>query len=192
MVLICKILSPFSLKDVLCQVWPCGSGEKECFTWLMYLHYKVFPLGKGHSSLFEENWNPFLQKYCFPSLIEITSGSGDEDLNLFFFNLFSQFRKNLLSEKGMVLHLNKLESPLTKRCFVLSLFEIGSGQLFWRKDEKDEMFTDRRPNGLTTWDQKSSPELKQEYVIWSFNYQWYVVDYVKPWSYNTSKIFKCN
>ena len=72
-----------SLKDALCQVWPCGSREKECYTWLMYLHYKLFPLGKGHSSLFEENLNPFLQKYCFPSLIEITSGSGDEDFIIF-------------------------------------------------------------------------------------------------------------
>ena len=39
--------------------------------------------------------------------------------------VFSLLHNYLPLEKGGALHLNKLESPITQRCIVLSLVEIG-------------------------------------------------------------------
>ena len=49
-----------------------------------------------------------------------------------FVNVFSLLRYHLHLEKGMALHLNKLESPLPKGAYVPSLVEVGPIR-FWRR-----------------------------------------------------------
>ena len=50
--------------------------------------------------------------------------SGEEDLKKNF-NVFSIFHNHLPLKKGAALHVNKLENPLPKGCFVLNLVKIG-------------------------------------------------------------------
>ena len=56
------------------------------------------------------------------------------------FNIILHFRYYLPLEKGMALHMNKLESPLPKDALCQVLFKFV--QWFWRRSWKCEKFTD--------------------------------------------------
>ena len=84
----------------------------------IHFHYFVLsPLGKGRRPSFEQTLILFtftLLKGCFV-LILVEIGSVVLEKKIFkFVNVFSLFRNYLPLEKGVGLHLNKLESPLPK------------------------------------------------------------------------------
>ena len=64
-----------------------------------------------------------------------------------FVNVISRFRNYLPFEKGMALHLNKLESPLHKDALCQVWLKLD--QWFWRRRWKCEKFTDRRTDRQT-------------------------------------------
>ena len=68
------------------------------------------PLGKGHGPSFEQIWIPITQGCFVPSMVKI--GQVVLEKKIFkFINAFSQFHNYLPLEKGVALHLNKLEFP---------------------------------------------------------------------------------
>ena len=95
--------------------WPCGSGEEDFLISSMYFHYFVIiSPWKRVGPFVWTNLNPLHPRMlCAKFGWNWLSGSGEED----FFNVvnvFSLFNNYLPLEKGGALHLNKLESPLTK------------------------------------------------------------------------------
>ena len=78
-----------------------------------------------------------------------------------FFNGFSIFRNYLPLEKGMVLHLNRLESPPPKD--VLCQVWLKLVLWFWRRRWNCGMFTDRRTDGRTDTQQVSGK------ATWAFS-----------------------
>ena len=121
----------------------------------MYFRYflTIF-LWKRAKPLLVQNWIPFTHGCIVPSLVEI----GPVVLEKKIFNIFKiilLFRHYLPLEKGVALHLYKL-NPSTQKCFVSSLVKIGA--VVWRKRFKCEKFTDR----LTTDDRRS------EKLTWAF------------------------
>ena len=72
-------------------------------------------LGKGHGPSFEQTWIPYTQG-CSMCLVWLKLAQwfwGRRFLN--FVHVFSLFHNHLPLEKGMTLHLNKVEFPLPTR-----------------------------------------------------------------------------
>ena len=144
MVLICKTLSPLSPKDALCQVWPSGSGEKECYTWLMHLHYLLFPLEKRYWKKIEisSSKNTVFQVWLKSLVV----------LEIRIINIFKIYFRNFVkicSRKRMALHLNKIESPLTKKLALASCFRERwkRWNVYWQTTERTD---DMRSEKLTS------------------------------------------
>ena len=96
--------------------WPCCSWEEDFWISSMYFRYFVIiPPCKGRGPTFEQNWIYFIQWFWRRRFWN------------FILNIFLLFCYYLPLEKGMVLHLKKLEStsPKDALCQLPSLFEIG-------------------------------------------------------------------
>ena len=72
-----------------------------------------FPLEKGNSPSFEQNWIPITQGCFMPSLVEKAQLFLRRRF-LKFVNVFSLFPHYPPLEKGVAFHLNKIEFPLPK------------------------------------------------------------------------------
>ena len=123
--------------------WPSGSGEEDFlnFVNVSLPFHNYLPLEKGVAL--------HLNKLEYPSpkdaLCQVWLKLALWFLRRRFFNfvnVFSLFRNYLPLGKGMVLHLNKLESSPLKDA--LCQVWLKSAQQFWRRRWKCEKFTDRQ------------------------------------------------
>ena len=152
-----RILNP-SHPRILCakfgRNWLGDSGEEDFLISSMYFHHFVIisPL-KRKGPFIWTNWSPFTQGCFEPRLVQIGPVVLERRV-LKVVNLFLLFPNYPPFEKGMALHLNKLESlpPRDTLCQVW----LKLAQLFWRRRWKCEKFTDRRTDRQMTGDQKSS------------------------------------
>ena len=141
----------------------------------IYFH-NYLPLEKGMAPSFEQTWFPITQGCFVPSLVEI----GPVILKKIFKvrQYISLFPYYLPLEKGVALHLKKLESSSPKDALCQVWLKLA--QWFLRRRWKCENFTDRRTdgwrrtNGQTDWlrttgDQKSSLVLSAR---WAKNRWW--------------------
>ena len=111
--------------------WP-SSSEERIFKYFQY-HFTISllsPLRKGFGAFIWTNLNPlYIRMICAKFGWNLTSGSGE-----YFFNIFNRilhFCYYLPLEKGVALHLNKLESsqPKDDLCQVW----LKYAQCFWRR-----------------------------------------------------------
>ena len=129
-----KLESP-SPKDALCQVWL----KLARWFWRRGLFYFVNVFSLFHTYLpLEKSGALHLNKHESPSTndalcqvwLNWPSGSGEE-VFFNFVNVFSLFHNYLPLEKGMALHLNKLEYPSHKDALCQDWLKLA--QWFWRK-----------------------------------------------------------
>ena len=80
---------------------------------------------KGLSSSFEQAWTPFTKECFVPFWLKFTIFFFSRFLNVL--NKFSPFLNCLPLEKGMALHLNKLEFPSPKDAFCLFGWNLPNG-----------------------------------------------------------------
>ena len=92
-------------------------------------------LKKGGDHLIEQTWNPFIQRYCVLSLIEI--GPVVLEKKIFKFrqcNFAILLKYYLPLEKGGAIHLNKLESPSPKNALCQVWLKLALW--FWGRRKK--------------------------------------------------------
>ena len=82
-----------------------------------------------------------------------------------FVNVFSLFRNYLPLEKYRALHLNKLQSPLSKDALCQVWLKLA--QRFWRRRWKCEKFTDGRTDRQT--DRQTTEDRWSEKLNWAFS-----------------------
>ena len=142
--------------------WPGGSREEDF--WIFSIAFTILllsPLGRGVALYLNKLEIPFIQGCFVLSLDEISVVVLKKKIFQYFQN---NFTFSLLSplEKGVALHLNKLESPPPKDALCQVWLKLV--QWFWRRSWKCEKFTDgqtdkRTDRRQTTGDQKRSLEL---------------------------------
>ena len=140
-----KLESPLP-KDALCQVW---LKLTQCLWRRRFLNVvNVFSLFRYYLPL-EKSRALHLNKLESPSPKDALCKVWLKLAQWFwrrrffnFFNVFSLFCNYLPLEKGMALHLNKLESPLSKDALCHVWLKLA--QWFWRRRWKCEKFTDRQ------------------------------------------------
>ena len=137
------------------------------------------PLRKECGPSFEETWIPFTKF----ALCQVWLKLALWFLRRRFFNfvnVFSLFRNYLPLGKGMVLHLNKLESSPLKDA--LCQVWLKSAQQFWRR-WKCEKFTDRQTARQT--DRQMTDKKWSEKLTWAFS----TSELKKKW--NSTKLQNC-
>ena len=112
--------------------WRSGSGEEDFLNTSMYYRYfMIISPWNMVGPFIWTNLNPLhLKMLCAKFGWNWLSGSGEEDF-LYFVNVFSVFCNYLPLEKGRILHLNKLESPLPRDALCQVWLKLA--QWFWRK-----------------------------------------------------------
>ena len=144
--------------------WP-GIFEKI----LKYFQYNftfllLSPLGEGHDSAFEQTWIPPTKGCVVPSLVE--TGPVVLDRRRRFLNnldIILLFRYYLPLEKGVALHLKKLEPSLLKNA-LCKVWPSGFGEDVENVErlQTDRQTDNRRPEKLT-W-AFSSGELEKNHT----------------------------
>ena len=147
-------------KDAFCKVgwnWPSGSGEED------YKISSISPLGERKCPLFEKTWIPFSQGFFVSGLVEI--GPVVLEKKIFQFRPCI-FAISLLSPlgKGWGPPFELTLIPITQKCFVPSLVEIGRVVL----EKKMKMWkvyrqTDSGREGRTTVSRQT------EKLTWAFS-----------------------
>ena len=94
--------------------WFSGYGEEDIFFNFVnvFCYIVVISPWKRAGPSFEQTWIPITQGWFVPSLVEIGSVVSAEKIFLFRQCIFI-FRNYLPLEKGVVLYLNRIESPLS-------------------------------------------------------------------------------
>ena len=123
-----------SPKYALCKVWLklalwFWRRKSLKFCQCSFIFSKLSTLGKGHGPSFERTWNPFTKGCYVPTLVEI----GPAVLEKIFEFCQCIFAILILSPlgKGMVIYLNKLESPLLKDALCQVWLRLA--KRFWRR-----------------------------------------------------------
>ena len=106
--------------------------EKKIFKYFQYsfTFSQLSPHGKGRDPSFEQTRIPFIQGCFVPSKVELAQWFWRRRF-LDILNMILHFRYYLPFEKGVTLHLNNLETPLTKDAVCQDWFK--QGQWFWRR-----------------------------------------------------------
>ena len=141
--------------------WLPGSREEDFLISSMYF-CNYLPLEKGGALHLNKFKSPLLKDALCQFWWKLAQWFWRRRF-LNFFDVFSLFCNYLPLEKGVALHLNKLDSPLPKNTLCQVWLKLV--QWFWRRRWKCEKFTDGGTDGQTdrqqtTGDQKSSLELK--------------------------------
>ena len=125
----------FSFREAYRHPWLAkmsGSGEEDFLISLMYFcYFIIISPWKRVQPFIWTNLNPLYPiMLCAKFGWKKLRGSGEKDF-LNFVNVFSLFRNYLPFEKGLALHLNKLESPSTNNALWQVWLKLALW--FWRR-----------------------------------------------------------
>ena len=127
--------------------WPSSSWEEEISS-MYFRDFVIISPWKRVWSFISTKWNPLQPKDALCQVwLKLTQRFWRRRF-LNFVNIFSLFRNYLPLERGVGLHLNKLESTSPKD----ALCQV------WLKFEKCEKFTDRRTD-----------DMRSENLTWAFS-----------------------
>ena len=151
--------------------WPSGSAEEDFQISSMYFHYfrNYLPLEKDVAIHLNKIWIHFAPGCFVTSLVEICLVVLEKRF-LNFVIVFLLFRNYHPLENSMVLHLNKLESPLPRDAFCE--FYLKLAQWFWRRRWKCEKIRTTTTKTTTTSTDKGHIVFRKAYLSSSLRLRW--------------------
>ena len=143
--------------------WASGSGQEVFFNivnfFLLFRNY--LSLIKGGALIWTKLNTLHPRMLCARLGWNWQSGSGEEN----FLKVFWLFVRKKRQEKGLTLHLNKIESSSPKDALCQVLLKLA--KCFWRRRLNCEKFTDRRTDGQTA--KQTTDDRRSEKLSWAFS-----------------------